>query len=499
MKRLLSLLLAALLLFSLANAIAEDEKITVELFYSPWATTPTNGVDPYEDFLEEKYGCDFILTPATDFESQLYSRAAGGDMPDLILFGNYSQLITAYNQGILVDDWTPYLEEMPVTSANMNDLERSYLNVDGKIIACPSYPGSQVWTFCVRKDWMDKLGLEMPTSDDEFLEMLRAFTFDDPDGNGVDDTYGITSAGGNSTGELAHLINFYSPSGFYITEDKNVSHPIITDAYLDYLKLARTIVSEGYIDPNWYTQGWDERKPSLYAGDYGVCWYPPVALLNENASAVDEAEVLARWDVMPLYSGKYDAESFLGAMRSVSAAAAADEEKMNIITSYIEDCAYPNEQFFVVREGYLIDGYDIFLEIAPETYYLGMSSPDNHRERDYGSIMYGWGQMVQSAATEVKYYFGNTPEPTDLVKAEAAFISQISEMEKYGGESQLLTPDPTLVADSNALISEFEIDFILGNKTEDDWEAFKAEWLELYGQALLDDAIATYQAYGLID
>ena len=49
------------------------------------------------------------------------------------------------------------------------------------------------------------------------------------------------------------------------------------------------------------------------------------------------------------------------------------------------------------------------------------------------------------------------------------------------------------------MISEFEIDFILGNKTEDDWEAFKAEWMELYGQALLDDAIATYQAYGLID
>ncbi len=35
-----------------------------------------------------------------------------------------------------------------------------------------------------------KLGLEAPTTLDEFMEVAKAFTFNDPDGNGKDDTYG---------------------------------------------------------------------------------------------------------------------------------------------------------------------------------------------------------------------------------------------------------------------------------------------------------------------
>ncbi|WP_347835768.1 hypothetical protein [Gracilibacillus sp. JCM 18860] len=43
-----------------------------------------------------------------------------------------------------------------------------------------------------RKDWAENLGLEAPTTTDEFMEMVRAFTEDDPDGNGKDDTFGLT-------------------------------------------------------------------------------------------------------------------------------------------------------------------------------------------------------------------------------------------------------------------------------------------------------------------
>ena len=54
MKKWLSALLALALACSFAGALAEEEPITIELFYSPWASTPHNGVDPYEEYLEEK-------------------------------------------------------------------------------------------------------------------------------------------------------------------------------------------------------------------------------------------------------------------------------------------------------------------------------------------------------------------------------------------------------------------------------------------------------------
>ena len=52
-----------------------------------------------------------------------------------------------------------------------------------------------IWYYCIRKDWLANLGLEMPTNDREFLEVLKQFTFNDPDGNGKDDTWGTTSNG----------------------------------------------------------------------------------------------------------------------------------------------------------------------------------------------------------------------------------------------------------------------------------------------------------------
>ena len=46
----------------------------------------------------------------------------------------------------------------------------------------------------IRQDWLDNLGLDMPETFEEFKEVMRAFTEDDPDGNGVDDTYGFVSS-----------------------------------------------------------------------------------------------------------------------------------------------------------------------------------------------------------------------------------------------------------------------------------------------------------------
>ena len=43
----------------------------------------------------------------------------------------------------------------------------------------------------VRKDWLANVGLELPKTTEDLYEVAKAFTEDDPDGNGADDTYGI--------------------------------------------------------------------------------------------------------------------------------------------------------------------------------------------------------------------------------------------------------------------------------------------------------------------
>jgi len=67
---------------------------------------------------------------------------------------------------------------------------------DGKtygIAVAPTFEDTQV--MIIRQDWLDNLGLEAPTNMEEFENVIRAFTEDDPDGNGIDDTYGFTYQG----------------------------------------------------------------------------------------------------------------------------------------------------------------------------------------------------------------------------------------------------------------------------------------------------------------
>ncbi|WP_068787315.1 extracellular solute-binding protein [Paenibacillus phocaensis] len=50
----------------------------------------------------------------------------------------------------------------------------------------------------IREDWLDKVGLTPPTTLAEFEKVLDAFTNEDPDGNGINDTYGLAVSLGNT-------------------------------------------------------------------------------------------------------------------------------------------------------------------------------------------------------------------------------------------------------------------------------------------------------------
>ncbi len=92
----------------------------------------------------------------------------------------------------------PYLEEFE----NLSKLRESTLEnskVDGGLYSL--YMGRPLSRsgLIYRKDWADNLGIETPKTIDEFYEMLRAFTEDDPDGNGKNDTIGLTDRGNLGT------------------------------------------------------------------------------------------------------------------------------------------------------------------------------------------------------------------------------------------------------------------------------------------------------------
>lgn len=130
--------------------------------------------------------------PADTYEEKLNSSFATGSLPQVTYLKNqttFLQMKEAIKDGQF---WEigPYLTEFP----NLNKLKPEILNntkVDGKLYTV--YIGRPLARqgIIYRKDWADKLGLKAPANLDELFAMAKAFTEQDPDGNGKKTPQGL--------------------------------------------------------------------------------------------------------------------------------------------------------------------------------------------------------------------------------------------------------------------------------------------------------------------
>ncbi|GGI46565.1 lipoprotein LipO [Paenibacillus marchantiophytorum] len=138
---------------------------------------------------------------ASEFVNKMNVSIATSDIPELIPQINSTQantLIAA--DGIL--DMKPYLDKYLSPQAKQflysDPAMMSGLMKDGKQLLMPSGAAEirqDAKSLYIRKDWLDKLKLPVPTTLEQFRQVSDAFTHQDPDGNGKDDTYGYGIAG----------------------------------------------------------------------------------------------------------------------------------------------------------------------------------------------------------------------------------------------------------------------------------------------------------------
>lgn len=135
--------------------------------------------------------------------SSIYSRKLGvslasGDIPDIVRV-NASQLRVLSNAGLIqdlsgvYDEYATPLTRKVLSEEGTGPFETATL--DGKLMAIPetnsSIEGAMfLW---IRTDWLERLGMQPPQTMAEVLAISKAFTQQDPDGNGRHDTYGLAA------------------------------------------------------------------------------------------------------------------------------------------------------------------------------------------------------------------------------------------------------------------------------------------------------------------
>lgn len=230
------------------------------------------------DYLEEQTNVKVNLQviPSDDITQKINLMISSGqEMPDIFLSCLSMDLISNYadkNVFIPLNDYIdtqseyllPLLEERPfvrkameVPDGNIYGIHDSMPAGDKTELANHSLVSGKMW---INQTWLDALGLQMPTTTEEFREVLKAFKEKDPNGNGKQDEIpliGANKGGWDSFPEI-FLTNAFLPfdndNFYYIDDDGRVQACYAQEEYREALKYVNSLVQEGLIDPVTYTQ-----------------------------------------------------------------------------------------------------------------------------------------------------------------------------------------------------------------------------------------------------
>lgn len=236
--------------------------------------------------------------------SQKVSLAiTSGQMPDIMMVPNQVLLSQLVESDLVADLDEAYEAGMsPYNKAVLDtygDRKFDTCLFDGKLKAISNYvPGYSYAYTWLRKDWLDKLGLEEPETLEDLMAVADAFVHQDPDGNGVDDTIGFLCdqrVGGvyNSNHMLDPIFGYYDsyPRQWLQEEDGSVTYGTIEPEMKDALATLRQMYADGLIDEEFAVRNPNDINAPLAAGQCGMIfgpWWAPYTLqdsVNNNPEA----------------------------------------------------------------------------------------------------------------------------------------------------------------------------------------------------------------------
>ncbi|MBD3918953.1 extracellular solute-binding protein [Paenibacillus sp. PR3] len=166
-------------------------------------------------------------------------------------------------------DIGPYLDEFE----NLRHLDHNIMkqaSVDGHIYGLYTERPSSRQGIIIRQDWLEKLQLKPPTTIDELYEVIRQFTYNDPDGNGVQDTVGLADRNDLVYGAFKTLGSYFgTPNNWQLDNGKFIAD-FETQAYIDTMDFMGKLYAEKLINSDFAVTSKDIQRNLLITGKAGV-------------------------------------------------------------------------------------------------------------------------------------------------------------------------------------------------------------------------------------
>lgn len=474
-----------------------EEKIELTLWY-PMAGSMGELSDFNKDaefwpWYEEKTNIHInFQIPAAGTETDAFQLLFASDaMPDLVYSqpGSYSYRggeDKAIEDGYFID-MAEYLEYAPNYTSwlnNHDDFRTASYSDTGKMHGMWG-----LWKtigdmaladqgLAIRQDFLDKVGMEIPTTYDEWYEVLKAFR----DELGIAAPFYTSKYGIDVTGEF---MAGYDTAPYFYQRDGKVCYGPLDDQYKEYLTMLHQWWEEGLLDKDFAT-----RASTGITADNDMMLNDKVGALVDYGTRLVNVYV-TRGATNPdfyLVGVEQPMKSGEGAVTPAYRQYAAGNDMMNTYcmnisadSEHIEEAIRWNDGFYAEdvywNANYGLEDQEGVVWYADET--------DGHRIGNY-DFRYSNPDGISSATVLVKFWTKNPP-----VRVEAAQIEQ-SEPDQQAAYQTWSKYEPanwlptrltmtseegteyaSLYTDIETYVQESNVKFIMGQMSLDDYDSYR--------------------------
>jgi len=394
-----------------------------------------------------------------DYGDRVNVALAAGDLPDLIKIPNvttplYRQMV---QQGAFWD-LTSYIKDYP----NLMAMDAKIWNntkIDGKSFGVPAgRPMDGGGFVSIRKDWLDKLGLEMPTDMDQLYEVLKAFKEKAPDGKSG--TVGYTMRDSRVIEEI-----FTGTAGKWKEQDGQLVNMTLEPEMREALVYLNKLYREGLIPQDFPVMKENQFWELATSGRAGVTSETPEALFRYTMDQWKK-DPSVEWTPMlslaPRAGGKQYVTRSTGFNGILAIPKSVPEEKMKAILKFID-------------YGSGGEGLNLTLYGIENVHYQVVDGLKVANEKAVAdSVGTGaWGKMFSTTVLDLWQYAAGMPKEIydrnmDIANQKAGIstgdpaIGLVSETEIKLG------------ADYTKKVADMKVQTIIGKTSIEEWDSFVA-------------------------
>ena len=305
MKKLVSLMLCLLLAATLLGTAAAEEKyaepITLSTVATMNSTITFDESDPLKKSFEENLwqniwkdelnidlNYQWIAADADSNVAKWSAAIASGKVPDLAVVNDavYTMLLEAGLVADMTDVYEEYASDL--YKEQITDTNKMQMTSEGRMMGLPlpnpAYHGTS--HLFIRKDWLDKLGLPVPSTLEEVVETAKAFQ----DAKlGGENTIGLMFGNHKSSvGKWDGFLNAYGAyDDYWVNKDGRLEYGNVQPEMREALLAMQKLYNEGIINRDLAVTTEDMAMEYVSSGRVGM-WYA------------------AQWDILITCKALYD-------------------------------------------------------------------------------------------------------------------------------------------------------------------------------------------------